>query len=151
MRSTLISALTLIALQALSGCAASPPLPKADGICLEIRGIADPQLSYVRRKVGSHLIGTGFQIGETSCDVKVTYTNFNSGEWEILNHSAFGSKSSSSWRVEGTLDLRQGATMVIQDEGVDIRDQSTELEMLDALAEEIFDLVADHYQPLVKR
>lgn len=144
MRAPSISAVILVA--SLFGCAAHAPLPAANTVCLVIDGIGDPESPFVRRKAALYLAEAGFHLVEANCDLTVIYTNFNSGEWEVLERSLFGTKSSNAWRAEGVVALRQGVATIVEDESIDLRDHSTQQELLADLASEIVEVVTNRYQ-----
>ena len=154
MRTTLTLALVLAASQSLLvGCAArreaaKAKLPTADTVCIVIHGVGDPGAPFVRRKAALYLAGEGFRVVETGCDVTVTYTNFNQGQWELLAKSLFGTKSSNAWRAEGVVALHRGTAPVVEDKSVDLRDYSTMQDLLNELASGIAEVVPEHFRPL---
>lgn len=150
MRTILISAVILVALPSLFGCAAKTTLPIASNVCLQLVGLESPGAPFVRRKVASYLTEAGFQPAEADCDVTAIYTNFNSAEWEILERRVFGTKSTSAWRAEGTLALQQG-NILIEDQPIDLRDEPTQLELFESLASEIVEVLSEYYLPAVQQ
>jgi hypothetical protein len=153
MRTILIFAMILAVLQSLLGCAARREtaragLPTADTVCLVIHGIDDPGAPFVRRKAALYLAKEGFRLVEANCDVTITYTSFNHGQWELLEKSLFGTKSSNAWRTEGIVALRQGTTTIVEDKRVDLRDYSTMQGLLDKLASRIVEVVPKYYRPV---
>jgi hypothetical protein len=154
MRTTLTFAMILVVSQSLLGCAARREaararLPTAETVCVVIQGISDPGAPFLRRKAASYLAEEGFRLVEAGCDVTVTYTSFNHGQWELIERSLFGTKSSNAWRAEGVVALHRGTTLIVEDKRVDLRDYSTMQDLLDKLASKIVEVVPMHYRPVV--
>ena len=151
MRTILIYALILTISQSLLGCAARREaararLPSADSVCIVLHGMSDPGAPFVKRKAALYLAEEGFRLVETGCDVTLTYTNFNQGQWELLTQSLIGTKSSNAWRAEGVVALHQGAAAIVEDKRVDLRDYSTMQDLLDDLASEIVGVLPKHFR-----
>jgi hypothetical protein len=152
MRRFLLLVFVLIGAEALFGCAARREaaralLPTADTVCIVLKGVGDPGASFVIRKAALYLGENGFRIADVGCDVTATYTNFNQGEWEVVTHTLLGTKSTNAWRAEGVVALSRGATTVVEDERIDLRDYSTMQDLLDELASSIVEKVVTHYRP----
>ena len=142
----------LICAQAVLGCAARREaararLPTADTVCIVLEGVGDPGASYVMRKAKANLDEDGFRLVDVGCDVTATYTDFNHAEWEILTRTWIGTKSTNAWRTEGVVALRRGTTTVVEDEGINIRDQSTMQDLLDELASSIVEKIDANFRP----
>jgi hypothetical protein len=142
----------LMCAQAVLGCAsrreaARARLPTADTVCIVLEGVGDPGASFLIRKAKAYLDEDGFRLVDAGCDVTATYTDFNHGEWEILTSTLLGTRSTNAWRAEGVVALRRGATTVVEDEGINIRDQSTMQDLLDELASRIVEKVDTYFRP----
>lgn len=85
-------------------------------------------------------------MAETGCDVTVTYTSFNQGQWEIIEKSLLGSRSSNNWRAEGIISLQQGPKMIVEDRRVDLRDYKTMQDLLDELASKVAEVVPENFR-----
>lgn len=145
--------LTLVVLSALvsSACGSRresvrPELPTIETVCVVIEGVSEPGMSFAIRKTSQYLAEAGFRFVESGCDISTSYTAFNHGQWEVLNRTLFGTRSSNSWRTEGVIALRQGVRVVVEDERVDLRDYGTMQDLLDALAGSIADTVVARYR-----
>lgn len=152
MRLIQIFVIILAFTQLLPGCAArreaaKARLPTAETVCIVVQGIGNPGEPFLRRKAASYLAEKGFRLVEAGCDVTATYTTFNHGQWELIRQGLFRTKSSNAWRTEGIVALHRGTTPVVQDERVDIRDSPTMQDLLDDLASNIVEVVAEHYRP----
>jgi hypothetical protein len=136
---------------ALSGCAARreaarAKLPVISTICVDVQGITDPGRSFAKRRTAHYLTEAGFRLVEADCDATATFTAFNSGAWEILERSLFGRRSSNSWRTEGVISIRRGSEIVLEDQGVDLRDYSTMQDVLEALAADVAHAVSNQFR-----
>ena len=147
----LFLAITALAALLLPGCAAKrPPLPTANTVCLVLEGLKEPGAPFVKRKIASQLLEEGFRLVDTGCDITLTYTNFNSGEWEMINRTLFGTKSSNAWRAEGVVALFQGGKPVVEDERIDRRDYKTMQDLLIDISSDIVGVVTDHFRSASK-
>jgi hypothetical protein len=147
-------AAALVATQVLCGCGALQERreakrlakPVAQSICVvdDVKCVGAP---FFRRRVAAYLTEAGFRLVEAGCDATVTYTSFNQGQWEILEKSLFGSKSSNNWRAEGIVSLQIAGKVLVEDKRVDLRDYKTMQSLLEELAETIVEVVPDHLRP----
>src|ERR1700730_3824078 len=147
-----VAALTLAI--GLSGCAARraralAKLPVVDVVCVRMAGVRDPEQGLLARKTALLLKERGFRSGEEGCDVIVSYTALDAGQWEVMTSSFLGFRSRSSYRVEGILTVSRGGKIVTEDQPVNLRDYSSKSDVLDALAWEVVSHVIDNYRPAV--
>lgn len=154
MRTVFISVVILLFTQSLLGCAARRAeaqllKPTASTVCLVVEGMGGPPgEQFFRRKVDRDLAKEGFRLVDGNCDLTVTYTTFHHGQWDLIEKTLFGKKSSFAWSTEGILKLQKGSTTVVEDATVDIRDEDTMQELLAELSEKIIDFVSDHFRPV---
>lgn len=153
MRTIFISVVILLFTQSLLGCAARRAeaqllKPVASTVCLVIEGVGVPGEPFIRRKVDRYLTEDGFRLVDGNCDLTITYTTFHHGQWNLMEKSLFGTKSSYAWSTEGILRLQKGSTTIVEDQTVDIRDEDTMQKLLDELAEEIAEVVLDRFRPV---
>jgi hypothetical protein len=136
---------------ALSGCAARreaarAKLPVISTVCVDVQGITDPGRSFAKRRTAYYLTEAGFKLVEADCDATATFATFNSGDWEILERSLFGKRSSNSWRTEGVISIRRGNEVILEDQRVDLRDYGTMQDLLEAVAADIAEAVSSHFR-----
>ena len=143
-----VVAVTVLALSACAARreAARAKLPVISTVCVAVQGIPDPGLSFAKRRTAQYLSEAGFKPVEAGCDATATFATFNSGSWEILERSLFGKRSSNSWRTEGVISIRRGNEVILEDQGVDLRDYATMQDVLEALAADIAGSVGNHFR-----
>jgi len=137
----------------LSGCAANraqarAKLPIAETVCLQIDGVKETEKGLLTRKATAYLGEHGFRVVESDCDLKLGYSALDQQQWELMAQSLVGTRSSSSYRVEGLVSLRNRRGEVItEDQPVDLRDYDSKTEVIEALAWEMVGYITDGFRP----
>ena len=153
----ILSRLSVIAASALAmslaGCAAHraqarAKLPVAAAVCLQADGVSEPAKALLNRKTSSLLVEQGFQVVAANCDLTLGFSALDERQWEVMEQSLFNRKSSSAYRVEGLVSVRdkRGAA-ISEDQPVDLRDYTSKVELIEALAWEISTYVTYYFRP----
>jgi hypothetical protein len=137
----------LAALLTIAGCATRKPLPVADTVCVDFNGLKDPGLAFAKRKAAYFFSEYGFRLVDSGCDVSISYTNFSDTKWELVNSSLFGTKTSSTYRMDGIVKIQQGDTVVAEDERIAIKDEDSMYDLLEELSSLMSDAVREHFMP----
>lgn len=145
-------AATVLAMS-LTGCAAHraqarAKLPVATAVCLHADGISEPIKSLLNRKTSSLLVEQGFQVVTANCDLTLGFSALDERQWEVMEQSLFNRKSSSAYRVEGLVSVRDKVGVAIsEDQPVDLRDYASKVDLIEALAWEISTYITYNFRP----
>lgn len=137
----------------LTGCAAHraqarAKLPLASSVCLQVDGVSDQVKGLLNRKTGSILAEQGFQVVSANCDLTLAFSALDERQWEIMEQALFTRKSSSAYRVEGLASVKDKAGAAIsEDQPVDLRDYSSKVELIEALAWELSTYITYNFRP----
>jgi hypothetical protein len=137
----------------LSGCAAHraqarAKLPIAETVCLQIDGVKEPEKGFLTRKATAYLGEQGFRVVESNCDLKLGYSALDERQWELMARSLLGTRSSTSYRVEGLISLSgRGGEVISEDQPVDLRDYGSKSDVIEALAWEMAGYITESFRP----